>query len=208
MLVSVFKNKVNRQCVWFTSNQTSEMMRLLRCYGTAHPIHLSAGNTGPPPISDWTDSSYCLLLKAIFSLVLGLLKTRPCCSGASITHAAALHMDTWAACFPNCPGGKYGFVCPAQQVSTSTCDAVRSALEAAIRPRLWLHKRSEPHWFKVYTIDGISRSVRRVNTWVSMCHKPFTPCFTSREASRCDCEETLWQDKVLTLWHNLSYSAI
>lgn len=117
MLVSVFKNKVKRQCVWFTSNQTSEMMRLLRCSGTAHPIHLSAGNTGPPPISDWTDSSYCLLLKAIFPLVLGLLKTRPCCSGASITHAAALHTDTWAACFPRCPEGKYGFVCPAQQVS-------------------------------------------------------------------------------------------
>lgn len=69
LLVFVFKNKVGSQWAWFTSNQTSEMRRFLlslRCSGTAHPIHLSAGNTAPPPISDWSDSSFRLLLKGIF----------------------------------------------------------------------------------------------------------------------------------------------
>lgn len=46
-----------------------------------------------------------------------ILKTRPCCSSASIRHAAALHTDTWPVCFPHCPEGSYGLVCLAQQVS-------------------------------------------------------------------------------------------
>ena len=62
----MFMNKVGG--VWFTPYQTSKMTRLLRCSGTAHPIRLSAGHTGPPQTSAWTGSSFRLLSKEILSL--------------------------------------------------------------------------------------------------------------------------------------------
>lgn len=165
----------------------------LRCSGTAHPIHLSAGNTAPLPISDWSDSSFRLLLKGIFWKPGPTALVPP--SDMQQLYARALGLCALHA-------AQREVMDPFVSLSrflTSARDAVRSALEAAIRPRLRRHKRPEPHRFKVYTIDGISSSVRRVNTWVSACHKPFTPCFTSREGSGCDCEETRRRDKVLNI---------
>lgn len=181
------------------------LLLLLRWSSITHHIYLYTANTGPPcwmkteviSLSVWIWMSWISPGIFVFKNQAPLL----CC----------LH-QTWMRRYTRTLG-LCAFHAGHREVMdsfvslsrflTATCDALKAALKAGIQPRLQLHKWSEPHWFRIYMINVISTSVRRVNTCVSKCHNLFMSCLTTRKASWCHCKEMLHFNYLQPFWNKI-----